>query len=113
MNSPKIAPGAPVCASPAGQVPQFIVDHLEHATDQGLAYDLPSKVDAALVAARVKRRPGPFKLATVRHRLAVPSNAHDTQELPNPCRSRAVQIVMARTRSAYAERANAQCAKMR
>jgi integrase len=89
---------------PVKTVLQFIADHVEHATNQGLAHDLPPEVDAALVAARVKRQPGPFKLATVRHRLAVLSEAHETQELPNPCRSRAVQTVMERTRSAYAKR---------
>jgi integrase len=83
---------------------QFIADHIEHITDVGLAHDLPPEVDAALVASKIKRGPGPFKLATVRHRLAVLSEAHETQELPNPCRSRAVQTVMERTRSAYAKR---------
>ncbi|WP_440898646.1 site-specific integrase [Bordetella genomosp. 4] len=89
---------------PVNTVMQFIADHLEHVTNQGLAYDLPAEVDAALVAAKVKRKPGPFKLATVRHRLAVLSEAHETQELPNPCRSRAVQTLLERVRSAYAKR---------
>lgn len=89
---------------PVKTVLQFIADHLEHATDAGLAHDLPPEVDAALVARKVKRQTGPFKLATVRHRLAVLSEAHETQELANPCRSRAVQVVMERTRSAYAKR---------
>lgn len=90
---------------PVKTVLQFIADHVEHTTDQDtLVHDLPPEVDAALIAARVKRFPGPFKLATVRHRLAVLSEAHETQGLPNPCRTRAVQIVMERTRSAYAKR---------
>ncbi|CAM5791466.1 Tyrosine recombinase XerC [Castellaniella caeni] len=89
---------------PVKTVLQFIADHVEHASGEGLAHDLPVSVDAALVAARVKRRPGPFKLATVRHRLAVLSEAHETKGLPNPCRSRAVQLVMERTHSAYAKR---------
>lgn len=97
--------GAPLALPvPVKTVLQFIADHVEHATDTGLAYDLPPEVDAALVASKVKRGLGPFKLATVRHRLAVLSEAHETQELPNPCRSRAVQTVMERTRSAYAKR---------
>lgn len=89
---------------PVRTVLQFIADHVEHASDRGVACDLPSEVDAALVAARVKRRPGPFSLATVRNRLAVLSEAHETRTLPNPCRSRAVRIVMERTRRAYAKR---------
>ncbi|CAM3978555.1 Integrase [Bordetella tumbae] len=89
---------------PVNTVMQFIADHVEHVTNQGLAHDLPADVDAALVAARVKRKPGPFKLATVRHRLAVLSEAHETQDLPNPCRSRAVQMLLERVRSAYAKR---------
>lgn len=89
---------------PVKTVLQFIADHVEHASGEGLAHDLPALVDATLVAIRVKRRPGPFKLTTVRHRLAVLSEAHETKGLPNPCRSRAVQLVMERTRSAYAKR---------
>nr|WP_260986453.1 site-specific integrase [Bordetella genomosp. 13] len=89
---------------PVATVLQFIADHVEHAQGAQRVHDLPEEIDAALVAARVKRRPGPFTLATVRHRLAVLSEAHEAKELPNPCRSRAVQTVMARTRSAYAKR---------
>lgn len=89
---------------PVKTVLQFIADHVEHASGEGLAYDLPALIDAALVAIHVKRRPGPFKLTTVRHRLAVLSEAHEAKNLPNPCRSRAVQLVMERTRSAYAKR---------
>ncbi len=89
---------------PVKVILQFIADHLEHATATGTAHDLPADVDQALVAAGVKRAPGPFKLATVQHRLAVLSEAHETQGLPNPCHSRAVQLLMSRTRSAYARR---------
>ncbi|SAI71012.1 integrase [Bordetella ansorpii] len=84
---------------------QFIADHVEHVTEQhGLACDLPAAVDAALVARGVKRSLGAFKLATVRHRLAVLSEAHEAKQQPNPCRSREVQALMARVRSAYAKR---------
>jgi len=89
---------------PVKVVLQFIADHVEHATATGMASDLPTHVDQALVAARVKRALGPFKLATVQHRLAVLSEAHETQGLPNPCHSRAVQLLMTRTRGAYARR---------
>jgi integrase len=89
---------------PVRAVVQFIVDHVEHATAEGLAHDLPPEIDAMLVAARVKARPGPLSLATVRHRLAVLSEAHETKGLPNPCRSRAVQTLLSKTRIAYARR---------
>jgi len=89
---------------PVSTVLQFIADHVEHVTNQGLTHDLPPDVDAALVAAKVKRNLGPFKLATVRHRLAVLSEAHETKDLPNPCRSRTVQTLLERVRSAYAKR---------
>lgn len=89
---------------PVNTVLQFIADHVQHVTNQGLAHDLPTDVDAALVRAKVKRTMGPFKLATVRHRLAVLSEAHETKSLPNPCRTRAVQTLLERVRQAYAKR---------
>lgn len=93
--------GLPVSVS---TVLQFIADHVQHTTNLGLANDLPPEVDAALVAAKVKRKLGPFTLATVRHRLAVLSEAHETQAQANPCRSRAVQTLLERVRNAYAKR---------
>lgn len=89
---------------PPNTVLQFIADHVEHMGPDGPRHDLPPEVDAALVRARVKRRPGPLSLATVRHRLAVLSEAHEAQQLPNPCRHRAVRTVLERVRIAYAKR---------
>jgi integrase len=89
---------------PVEIVLQFIADHVQHTTNQGLAHDLPIEIDLALVEAKVKRTTGPFKLATVRHRLAVLSEAHETKSLPNPCRTRAVQTLLERIRHAYAKR---------
>lgn len=82
----------------------FITDHVQHAGEQGLAHGLPPDIDAALVALGVKARPGPLALSTVQHRLAVLSEAHRARDLPNPCRSQAVQTLLARTRAAYARR---------
>jgi integrase len=97
--------GAPMVFPVAlNTVLQFIADHVEHMGPEGLQHDLPPEVDAALVQAKVKRKAGPFKLATVRHRLAVLSEAHETQQLPNPCRHRAVQTLLERIRTAYAKR---------
>jgi len=90
---------------PVRTVVLFITDHVQHTTDAGrLAHGLPAEIDAALVALRVKARAGPLALSTVQHRLAVLSEAHRTRDLPNPCRSRAVQTLLARTRTAYARR---------
>lgn len=91
--------------TPVSTVLQFIADHAEHQTERGtLAHDLPPEIDQALVRAKVKRLPGPFTPATVRHRLAVLSAAHESRALHNPCRSHQVQAVMARVRVAYARR---------
>lgn len=89
---------------PVRTVVLFITDHTQHSGDTGLMHGLPADVDAALVALRVKARPGPLALSTIQHRLAVLSEAHRTRDLPNPCRSRAVQTLLARTRAAYARR---------
>ncbi|TSH98170.1 site-specific integrase [Verticiella sediminum] len=83
---------------------QFIADHVQHADAAGLRHDLPADLDARLVKMGVKRALGPFKLSTVQHRLAVLSEAHESQGQPNPCRDRVVGTLMARARSAYARR---------
>lgn len=85
-------------------VVDFVTDHLEHSTAQGLRHNLPPAIDELLVAHGAKQRPGPLKLATVRHRLAVISEAHEVKELFNPCRSRTVQTLMTKVRTAYARR---------
>ncbi|OZI75218.1 site-specific integrase [Bordetella genomosp. 12] len=89
---------------PVATVLQFIADHLQHHGPHGLTHDLPAAVDEQLLATGMKRTPGPLKLSTVRHRLAVLSEAHETQGLPNPCRDRAVRALMKRSRAAYARR---------
>ncbi len=89
---------------PVAAVLQFVADHIEHVGPQGLTSDLPPAVDAALVESGVKRSLGPFKLSTVMHRVAVLSEAHESQRLTNPCRSRSVRMVLSRARSAYARR---------
>ncbi|AHV94279.1 site-specific integrase [Bordetella holmesii] len=89
---------------PVATVLQFIADHLQHSEQTTLVHDLPEAIDQQLVASGVKRAPGPLKLSTVRHRLAVLSEAHETQGLPNPCRDRAVRALMKRSRAAYARR---------
>jgi integrase len=83
---------------------QFIVDHLARRGETALAWELPSTLDAALVEAGLKQRLGPFKLATVSHRLAVLSKAHQARRVANPCEQPAVRHLIARARRAAVKR---------
>jgi integrase len=97
---------------PVPAVVQFIVDHVERQDEAGrLAHDLPGAIDAALLAAGFKAKPGAPKLATVEQRLAVLSKAHQLQELPNPLRDPGVQELTRRVRRAYAARGAISIAK--
>lgn len=90
---------------PAAAVVQFVVDHLARRGKTGLAWELPPALDAQLVAAGVKQRPGPLKLSTVVHRIAVLSTAHQLRRAaPNPCEDPAVRHLLARGRRASVNR---------
>lgn len=54
----------------------FVTDHVESKVNGKLATTMPKEVDAGLVAAGVKARPGRVSLSTVMHRLAVMSKVH-------------------------------------
>lgn len=81
---------------------QFITDHAPRQTAQGLATTLPPEVDAALVAVGCKTRMGWPAHATLVHRLAVLSKAHQNQHLPNPCQDPHVRQLLASARKAAA-----------
>ena len=83
---------------------QFIVDHAERTTSKGLAHELPQAIDAALVEAKFKGKPGPMALNTLVHRIAVLSKAHQLRELKNPCQDSKVKELLAMTRRAHAKR---------
>ena len=84
---------------------QFVVDHLQRrSTDGALTWELPTEVDQALVAAGLKAKPGPWTLATVRHRVAVLSTAHRLKHVPNPCEQPAVRTVLSRAARAAVKR---------
>lgn len=85
-------------------VVQFTVDHVARRTDAGLVWELPVALDAQLVAAGLKQRPGPFKLSTVVHRVAVLSKAHQLKQQPNPCEAPTVRHLLARARRAAVKR---------
>lgn len=89
-------------AAPA--VLQFIVDHVERSTPKGLAHELPPAIDAALVDAGFKGKPGPMALNTLVHRIAVLSKAHQLRDLKNPCQDSKVKELLAMTRRAHAKR---------
>ena len=75
---------------PANAVLQFIVDHAQRTTTDGLAHELPPAIDQALVDAGFKGKPGPMALNTLIHRIAVLSKAHQCWRHLNsdpPCRS--------------------------
>lgn len=89
---------------PATCVLQFIVDHAQRTTPKGLVHELPAEIDAALVEAGYKGKPGPMSHNTLVHRLAVLSKAHQIREVKNPCQDAKVRELLSRTRKAYAKR---------
>lgn len=90
---------------PEAVVLQFVVDHVVRRSAEGdLAWELPPAVDAALVAAGLKAKPGPWTLASVRHRVAVLSTAHRLKQQPNPCEQPAVRTVLSRAARAAVKR---------
>ncbi|GAB3778939.1 site-specific integrase [Dyella agri] len=89
---------------PETAVIQFIVDHLARNRASALVWELPPALDAALVEAGLKQRPGPLKLSTVSHRLAVLSKAHQWRRVANPCEQPTVRHLIARARRAAVKR---------
>lgn len=89
---------------PEAAVLQFVVDHWARRVAEGLAWELPASLDAALVAAGLKQRSGAFKLSTVTHRVAVLSTAHRLKGASNPCEGAAVRHLLARSRRAAVKR---------
>ncbi|NMM77059.1 integrase [Rhodococcus sp. SRB_17] len=89
---------------PTACVLQFVVDHAQRATAQGLASELPDSIDDALVAGGYKGKPGPMAHSTLVHRIAVMSKAHQLRGLSNPCHDVQVRELLSRTRKAYAKR---------
>lgn len=83
---------------------QFIVDHAQRKTPDGLASELPPALDRALVEGGYKAGLGPPALATLTHRVSVLSKLHHLKALHNPCRDAKVRELLAKTRRAYAKR---------
>jgi integrase len=89
---------------PTAAVLQFVVDHAQRKTGDGLASELPMSVDQALTDGGFKAALGPPALATMLHRLSVLSKAHQLKCVPNPLQDAKVRELLARTRRAYAKR---------
>ena len=89
---------------PVACVLQFVVDHAQRMTAQGLAFELPAAIDQALVAGGYKGKLGPMAHNTLVHRIAVMSKAHQLRQLANPCQDAQVRELLSRTRKAYAKR---------
>ncbi|MFA9439310.1 site-specific integrase [Uliginosibacterium sp. sgz301328] len=83
---------------------QFIVDHAQRRTEDGLAHGLPDAVDEELVRMRYKAKAGPLSLSSIQHRIAVLSQLHRLHGLANPMDDVAVRQLLAKTRRAYANR---------
>ncbi|WP_431860517.1 tyrosine-type recombinase/integrase [Azospirillum sp.] len=76
-------------------VERFILDHVE---------GLDPRVEAALLAAGIKRKPGPHRLATVERRLACLAAMHRMLDLPPPTLSAPIRELLKVTRRALARR---------
>lgn len=90
---------------PEPVVLQFIVDHLPRVDAEGtFRWELPTALDAALVAAGAKATPGAWKRSTVEHRLSVLASVHRLKDLPSPSDSPRVRQLLRSARRAAAQR---------
>jgi integrase len=94
----------PDAAVSVAVVSQFILDHLERLSRDGLKFELPPAVDAQLVALGAKARPGPLAHSTVGHRMAVLSKWHRLRGFESPCDDHRVKTLMAKARRGQAKR---------
>jgi len=82
---------------------QFIVDHLARPDTAGhWTHLLPPAVDAALVEAKIKGKPGPLSFSTVSHRLAVLAKWHRLRRWDNPSEAPSVKTLLREARKAQA-----------
>jgi integrase len=98
-------------ALPFGEAPvsvavasQFVLDHLERTTKTGVRHELPSDVDARLVALGAKARTGPLAYATVGHRLAVLASWHRLKGWDSPTDDHRLKTLLTKARKALSKR---------
>lgn len=86
---------------PATVAVQFVLDHLARPlADGSWAHLLPPAIDAALVAALVKAKPGPLAFSTISHRLAVLGKWHRINEWDSPTEAPALKTLLREARKA-------------
>lgn len=83
---------------------QFLVDHLARGPIDAPKCELPQDLDEMLVESGFKGRPGPLKMNTVIHRLAVLSKLHQLRKLANPCEDPQVRHLLSRAKRAASKR---------
>ena len=83
---------------------QFIVDHAQRKTADGLKCEMPPAIDQAMVDGGFKANLGPPALATLLHRISVLSKVHQLRAIPNPCQDVKVRELLGKTRRAYSKR---------
>ena len=69
-----------------------------------LVWDLPPAIDQLLNDQGYKGKLGPMALATLEHRVAVISKAHQNLDLDNPCGHTQVRELLKRVRAGHAKR---------
>lgn len=80
---------------------QFVLDHLARPLEHDdWTHLLPPSIDTALVAARVKAKPGPLAFNTVSHRLVVLGKWHRINEWDSPCEATALKTLLREARKA-------------
>lgn len=91
---------------PLATVLQFIADHADRLDKEGkeLKHELPAEVDAELISAGVKRKPGAMSLNTLEHRMAAMVRLHRSRHLDSPTDHEEVRRLMRAVRSAHARR---------
>lgn len=83
---------------------QFVVDHLQRKTREGLRHELPPATDARLVELGTKGKRGPLAYATVAHRLAVLAKWHRLHAWEAPSDDHRIKTLMTKARRAQVRR---------
>ncbi len=80
---------------------QFVVDHLARPTDDGKwVHLLPASIDAALIRAKVKAKPGALAYNTVSHRLSVLGKWHRLNSWDSPTDAAVLKSLLREARKA-------------
>ncbi|HVT30652.1 MAG TPA: site-specific integrase, partial [Lacipirellulaceae bacterium] len=96
------------------QVPvvvQFLVDHIARGSLDAPVSELPKAIDKLMVESGLKGRPGPLKMSTVVHRMAVLSKLHQLRRKTNPCEDPQVRHLLSTAKRAASKRGEAEAKK--